>query len=1099
MSAVVELEFFPDGDPTATSLGTLTEEDCERVEIYVPHRGVGSGLIEIDRRNIDPDWVVPGTLVKVTYPVISPNPVWAFFLDEAAYKLLNETDDQTITIGGGGPLSALRGARLPIQPTAPGQPNRGDFTFEDVWTWKHEPYGAIAKRMIEEGQNQDGTPLRHVTTDFTRNLDSSSNGWAEVADEYETPIGTDIYEGCQAMEDAGDFLLVGTPELLIHAYESYGTDRTSATFAAGKVRITPENMLTEAERRAHGFGAWTHLIGRDKDGDYFLEVSPDYDSSKPARYGYIDITETNDDVLVEKIGEYTLKHQREGIDTVEVELTPGDDELNGRYKPFDHYKPGDRITYHTGTGDHDYNNRAMRIHGMRIVVGVADQTDNATLLRSLHIVLELNAGTDADGSLISPSRRATSSSGGGGKHPHPQPCRAMVTGAPFAHVETLGANATDDGTNYDSEVVAESKVERVSLSLARSVAVGQSIVVGVGHSHNADPVNAVWDDRGNTYTLAADHRKSISGDQPHALIYFTNVTVALSPGDKIYWEVGVGTSLLTTLETDSKVIAAELFSGTLSAPAESGTGSGFNGAPSVAVGGTIGLLVAFGINKGGASGFPDSITGGGDWTAFAEASSDLTESFVQNFGGFRINDPGGETWSGTIDQSRDWAMVGATFDTTGGKSFEGEGHPDTVGTGNRWSRCGHGHDVHRDTAPTAGDDETLGYHVGNVWCQLDDLETPTAIVGEWRLVDASAGAAIWLAGGSGVTDHGALTGLADDDHPQYATNAEFDNHDARHANGGADELAIESLPTAETDPALVLSPDGAGGVEFRAETGGGASDHGALSGLGDDDHPQYATNAEFDDHSARHEAGGADALTIPLNDLSDVNTAGQADGNFLQRASGVWVPIGSVPADKVSLADAGGNWTATELEALADEIADAIVVAGGSGVPGTALVVYPTIPMALNSTATDAGTNAGFLLPIVIPAPMRIVSLRVHTNTSAIGTNEWGLFDYAVDPTACVKLAGGSGALNSGNPSWSAIAATGAPVVVAPGTYALILKLAPSNTPSVRITATTAGTGLKRIATYTWDNTPDLTTTWVDSANLVHCYLRGEYAGGTDY
>ena len=46
------------------------------------------------------------------------------------------------------------------------------------------------------------------------------------------------------------------------------------------------------------------------------------------------------------------------------------------------------------------------------------------------------------------------------------------------------------------------------------------------------------------------------------------------------------------------------------------------------------------------------------------------------------------------------------------------------------------------------------------------------------------------------------------------------------------------------------------------EGAGGATDHGALTGLADDDHPQYASNAEFDDHSARHEDGGADEITI---------------------------------------------------------------------------------------------------------------------------------------------------------------------------------------------------------------------------------------------
>jgi hypothetical protein len=50
-----------------------------------------------------------------------------------------------------------------------------------------------------------------------------------------------------------------------------------------------------------------------------------------------------------------------------------------------------------------------------------------------------------------------------------------------------------------------------------------------------------------------------------------------------------------------------------------------------------------------------------------------------------------------------------------------------------------------------------------------------------------------------------------------------ENHAARHSNGGADEISVENLGTAETDDSLVLAPDGAGGLEFRAETGGTGS------------------------------------------------------------------------------------------------------------------------------------------------------------------------------------------------------------------------------------------------------------------------------------
>jgi hypothetical protein len=69
-------------------------------------------------------------------------------------------------------------------------------------------------------------------------------------------------------------------------------------------------------------------------------------------------------------------------------------------------------------------------------------------------------------------------------------------------------------------------------------------------------------------------------------------------------------------------------------------------------------------------------------------------------------------------------------------------------------------------------------------------------------------------------------------------------HAANHEIGGSDEIEIVNLPTAENDDTLVLAPDGAGGVEFRAEAGG-VTDHGMLTGLGDDDHPQYHLQAHI--------------------------------------------------------------------------------------------------------------------------------------------------------------------------------------------------------------------------------------------------------------
>lgn len=50
--------------------------------------------------------------------------------------------------------------------------------------------------------------------------------------------------------------------------------------------------------------------------------------------------------------------------------------------------------------------------------------------------------------------------------------------------------------------------------------------------------------------------------------------------------------------------------------------------------------------------------------------------------------------------------------------------------------------------------------------------------------------------------------------------ADHDTHDHTGVPGAGSPTEITDIPTAETDDTLVLAPDGAGGVEFRAEAGG---------------------------------------------------------------------------------------------------------------------------------------------------------------------------------------------------------------------------------------------------------------------------------------
>lgn len=117
---------------------------------------------------------------------------------------------------------------------------------------------------------------------------------------------------------------------------------------------------------------------------------------------------------------------------------------------------------------------------------------------------------------------------------------------------------------------------------------------------------------------------------------------------------------------------------------------------------------------------------------------------------------------------------------------------------------------------------------------------------------------------AGVSDHGALTGLADDDHPQYMTSAETDTSIAAHA-GAADPHTGYRLESAD---------------HSHQSTGAqaGTLDHGlALTGLTDDDHTQYILKSLL--------AGKGEILVASAASTPD-NLAVGTDGHVLTLDSG---------------------------------------------------------------------------------------------------------------------------------------------------------------------------------------------------------------------
>jgi hypothetical protein len=141
------------------------------------------------------------------------------------------------------------------------------------------------------------------------------------------------------------------------------------------------------------------------------------------------------------------------------------------------------------------------------------------------------------------------------------------------------------------------------------------------------------------------------------------------------------------------------------------------------------------------------------------------------------------------------------------------------------------------------------------------------------------------AGGSGVTDHGALTGLADNDHPQYllttgkaADSEKLDGIDstgfatANHNHSGV-YLPI-SGKAADSDKL-----DGNDSSYF-APASSVVTDHGQLTGLADDDHTQYTKHPATSTDNAIVRWDGTGGRTLQNSSVA-IDDNGKLSGDGL--------------------------------------------------------------------------------------------------------------------------------------------------------------------------------------------------------------------------
>jgi hypothetical protein len=562
--------------------------------------------------------------------------------------------------------------------------------------------------------------------------------------------------------------------LIFDLHETYGRDLAGA-FAPNTVRFQNKvNIAADLNRAIRSKAAVSHLfvVGANN-----VTVVVEDLSVLPRAYGVMNYPTSDDPAVLTAVGQRDLAMRKLQTDVPKFPILTGFDPENGAYTPgppgsSGHVWVGDTVRLHTGTDAHHYNEVDFPVAAINWTLSQARKWEvtvelGASYLSRQKREFEENVHQIIKGTYPSP-------------HSHPElGCRPM-TGVPPEFI--VSANNPDNSGGAGSLTVPAG-LTNAALFIAVPSILGTTF----------PPTTVSWN--GELATLYDTEAHPTQGGI--GLYYILDPSPGNAMLDTSNGNGVIGAWLYEGVDQTTPIAAAAFVTGTSAAAAAS----------MAAVTGCLPVAAMtvddddFVDDGGGTA--PVAVAGlTADWASSGQAGSPGYRD-MQYAGGH-------DDWSAgwTLNESHPWTAFVAAINGSGG--VVGDGLPELVGGGSRFAWCSHRHDVHRDAAPTSSANEATGYKVAGItWAVLDDLDSPTEILSEWVLVDPATG--LWLERPSGgVTDHGDLTGLGDNDHPQYAMDTDLADHAADtdlHGGGGGSEAWMPLTTVVGGEPELVWDDD----------------------------------------------------------------------------------------------------------------------------------------------------------------------------------------------------------------------------------------------------------------------------------------------------
>ena len=761
----------PDYPVTTTRLVRLTNQEYQAGTYYLHGRPMGTGQIVVDK---DQAFVTATNFAVGNYVIVrdldisevsdSLNVLGGFYLEEGDFTLVSD-DPKVLRFSGRSTISVLERAIMGPESLSPSE---GPYSIEDgYWRWGSDTYGGVMRRALFEAnyQTPPGLPMIETLTVGVDNIwwddndDSNGDPWPSFAGEFRTQCGTNLLELYRELNGYGVQLEIDARTFDVYAFnpDGYGTDRTSASFASGKVRfVAGVNIAADLTRKIHGRLRTTHLLVRTTDYPEGAWIeSDDYTPGDPVyKRAYQSGDISGDPSLSTSLAaraQRSMDLRTLGEDAVRIPLSkPGDDEANGVYTPgpnfatgptatTGHFWVGDLITLDTGDHTMDYADASRRVEAVEYVLREAGDWD---------VVVHLGPRAFLQNSSLPSLAGATS-------HTLPlELCRPGTIAVSSPSLSTAYADATEGDPNYTFGTTVDGSSDA-------------ALVVLVAHDEAEGPadISAVnWRWNGGTTTGQVAFSR-IAGPTSEIEVWYLAAPQAGTAGATVHVDQAGDLTHVIGVAYVTGLTGSPFYRGTALA---TGTGTVASAPISTEAGDRV--LTMGGQLENNIASLAAPTLGGG-LTSIGTDTHDA--AFGQRDGtmGFGHMVATGTTTTGTFtfNASRNWWAASIAFSGEGVGTVN-DGHPDLIGTGTRAARCGHKHHVLRTAAPTVNDDwQTNGYPVTTLWTQVDDVDEPTTIVGTWLLVDSdAAGEAVWVEFGGGGHD--------DTDHDAFLTTIDGEGH-----------------------------------------------------------------------------------------------------------------------------------------------------------------------------------------------------------------------------------------------------------------------------------------------------------------------------------